>query len=427
MTKVCELLAPAGNMDKLRAAVHYGADAVYLGGKEFSLRARAGNFTREGIVEAVEFAHKHGVKVYVTVNIFAHNRDLGPAAEYLEFLRGSGADALIISDPGILRLASRHAPDIPVHLSTQANTLNSSSVLFWQDMGVKRVNLARELGIAEIREIRDASDIELEVFVHGALCISYSGRCMLSLYLTGRDANQGNCAHPCRYKYRLEESKRPGEYFPVEEDGRGAYIFNSRDLCLAGRLPEIVAAGVDSIKIEGRMKGIYYVAGVVRAYRAALDFAQREKWSPEKPATIPSEILQELDTLGSRGYTENFFLASPKRDDMLYQGPEIDQTWIPAGIVLDDLGKGRARVKVASIIRKGDVLEYMHREILNTPFRVEEIIDGSGNIIEQAPGGSVVEIAVEQAAGFEPEPWSCNGLLRRSPPEHLEIKEVMKS
>jgi putative protease len=242
-----ELLAPAGNMEKLKTAIHYGADAVYLGGRKYSLRARAGNFDDREIRQAVDYAHDRGVKVYITINIFAHNRDLDGLEEYLLVLEDADVDGLIVADPGILFICNQTVPKMPIHLSTQANVTNGASARFWAAQGVARLNLARELGLVEIREIRQATDIQLEIFVHGALCISYSGRCMLSNYFTGRDANQGDCAHPCRYSYTIVEEKRPGQYFPVEEDERGTYIFNSRDLCLLGRLPELIGAGADSI------------------------------------------------------------------------------------------------------------------------------------------------------------------------------------
>ena len=276
--EVPELLAPAGNFDKLVMAIHYGADAVYLGGLKYSLRARAGNFDDTGIIRAVDYAHAHGVKVYITVNIFAHNRDLDGLSDDLIFLRKADVDGLIIADPGIFHIARQVVPELPLHLSTQANVTNVASAQFWQQQGVSRLNLARELGLEEIRQVRRGTDVELEIFVHGALCISYSGRCMLSNYFTGRDANQGDCAHPCRYSYKLVEEKRPDQYFPVEEDERGTYIFNSRDLCLLQRLPELVSAGVDSIKIEGRMKSIGYVGSVVRLYRAALDWIKKRNF-----------------------------------------------------------------------------------------------------------------------------------------------------
>ena len=418
MVRKCELLAPAGNMEKLKTAIHYGADAVYLGGKAFSLRARAGNFSDSEIPKAVTFAHSKGVKVYVTVNIFAHNRDLAKLKDYLVFLASAGVDGFIISDPGIIRIAREVTPSISIHLSTQANTTNSSSVLFWEELGIRRVNLARELGIDEIREIRKQSKIELEVFVHGALCISYSGRCMLSLYLTGRDANLGNCAHPCRYKYRLEESQRPGEYFPVEEDDRGVYIFNSKDLCLVRRLPEILDAGVDSIKIEGRMKGLYYIASVVRAYRQALNFLYENRQDVEgfRSLSVPEHIVQELHRLGSRGYTENFFSSPPDRSDMLYEGAKVDQSWIPACSVVQEVDGHSVRVKVLSIIRKDDVLEYMHRTLGQTPFKVTGLIDSNGNTVEQAIGGDEVIMNVEYVDSRAIS-WEEDGLIRRRPPK----------
>ncbi|MDA8165592.1 MAG: U32 family peptidase, partial [Desulfobacteraceae bacterium] len=266
-----ELLAPAGSFEKLVTAIHYGADAVYLGGKQFSLRARATNFDEAGLREAVAYAHARGVKAYVTVNVFARREDFARLPGYLVFLGEIGADAIIVSDPGILRVASRVVPGLAIHLSTQANVTNPESARFWREQGVSRLNLARELSLPEIAAIRESLDARIEIFVHGALCISYSGRCLLSHYLTGRSANRGDCAHPCRYRYALVEEKRPGQHFPVEEDDRGTYIMNARDLCLLARLPELLAAGVDSLKIEGRMKGVYYVGGVVRVYRAALD------------------------------------------------------------------------------------------------------------------------------------------------------------
>lgn len=415
MRTTCELLAPAGSMEKLKVAIRYGADAVYLGGNRFSLRARAGNFSEDQIVDAVKFAHSKDVKVYVTVNIFAHNRDLDTAKEHMIFLRDSGVDALIISDPGLIRIAKGVAPEIPLHLSTQANTTNISSAMFWQDQGLKRVNLARELGIKEIRTIRQGTDLELEVFVHGALCISYSGRCMLSLYLTGRDANQGHCAHPCRYSYRLEESKRKGVFYPVEEDERGLYFFNSKDLCLIRRLPEIMEAGVDSIKIEGRMKGLYYLAGVVRLYRAALDFLENSEKKGD--VVIPEELVKEIGNFGSRGFTENFFNSYPEREDMLYKGPEIDQTWIPAGLILEDSHSDTVTIKVTSIVRVGDTLDYMHRAVLESSFMVRDIISEEGLSIQQASGGMVVSIKTEMECGSKGFKWNADSLLRRKPPE----------
>ncbi len=357
-----ELLAPAGSFDKLVTAIHYGADAVYLGGREYSLRSRAANFDEAGIKHAVAYAHDYGAKVYVTVNIFAHNCDFEGLADYLCFLQEAKVDGLIIADPGIFHVARQTVPELPVHLSTQANVTNVESARFWQSQGIGRLNLAREMGIEEIRQVRQGTDLELEVFVHGALCISYSGRCMLSNYFTGRDANQGDCAHPCRYSYKLVEEKRPEQYFPVEEDARGTYIFNSRDLCLLQRLPELVAAGVDSIKIEGRMKSVGYVGSVVRAYRAALDWIKTEIVSGADCAelVVPQSFVKEMKKIGTRGQTENFFNAPPSSEAMLYDTMRTDQGHVPAGIVcaVDPLV-----IDVRNPIECADTLEYLCREI----------------------------------------------------------------
>ncbi len=410
-----ELLAPAGNLEKLKIAVHYGADAVYFGGKEFSLRAQAGNFSESEMKEAVHFCHEHGSRAYVTVNVFAHNRDIERVPEYLRWLQEIGVDALIISDPGIFRIAGEVAPGLPVHVSTQANTTNIESARFWKEAGASRVNLARELGIDEIRKITAESGIETEVFVHGALCISYSGRCMLSLYMTGRDANKGACAHPCRYRYALQEEKRPGKFFPVEEDGRGVYIFNSRDLCLVKRLPELVDAGVSSIKIEGRMKGLFYVAGIVRTYRAALDHIYGALERGSDPA-VPERFFEELRPFGSRGYTENFFDGPPDASDMLYEGGSADQTYSPAAVVVEG---GRApMLRVGHILRHGDRLEYMERGLGITPFTVTEIFDDQGRKIGQALGGDTVR--VKTMPDIEMESWA---VIRRLQSDIARDKE----
>jgi putative protease len=360
--KIPELLAPAGNMEKLITAVHYGADAVYLGGSNYSLRAGAGNFNNQDISKAVAYAHEREVKVYIALNVFAHNRDLKQFTEHLRSLRDTGADGLIVADPGILLLCKETVPDMPVHLSTQANVTNSHSVRFWASQGVRRINLARELSLREIREIRQGTDTELEIFVHGALCISYSGRCMLSNYLTGRDANQGSCAHPCRYSYALVEEKRPGVYFPVEEDERGTYIFNSRDLCLLSRLPELVAVGVDAIKIEGRMKSMGYVGAAVRVYRAALDFIkeQADQGTEVEHIVLPESFRKEINKVGTRGQTENFFNESPSADAMLYDTIRINQQYSPVGIVR---ASTPLLIEARNVLTTGDRIEYLGREL----------------------------------------------------------------
>ncbi len=406
-----ELLAPAGNFEKLVTAIHYGADAVYLGGKKFSLRAHAANFSKNELKNAVTYAHDRSVKVYVTINILAHNEDLPSLPDYLLHLAEIGVDGLIISDPGILSTTKRVTPDIPIHLSTQANVTNVESALFWQNQGVKRINLARELSLAEIKAFKKRIQAEIEVFVHGALCISYSGRCLLSCYLTGRDANRGTCAHPCRYSYALLEEKRPNQYFPIEEDGRGTYIFNSRDLCLLKRLPELNAAGVHSLKIEGRMKSIYYVGSVVRVYRAALDLLA-ETPLPDDPdhgkkLTLPDRFMLELMKVGSRGYTENFFDNPPGAKEMLYNSPRIEQSHIPAGVVRKPGPK--PLVEARNPIRRGERLEYLEQGLNHFSFTVDEMRDQDGIILEQANPGNLITLKTTPTA----EGWEKNALLRK--------------
>lgn len=404
--KIPELLAPAGNFEKLKTAIHYGADAVYMGGKKLSLRAHAANFSNAGIEEAIAYAHDRGVKVYVTVNILAHNRDLAGIEDYLHTLKRAGADGLIISDPGILAIAGDEVPQIPIHLSTQANVTNLAAARFWQKQGVKRVNLARELSLAELIQIRESINIEMEVFVHGALCISYSGRCMLSHYLTGRSANKGDCAHPCRYNYVLEEEKRPGSFFPVEEDGRGTYIFNSKDLCLLNQLPRLVDAGMDSLKIEGRMKSVYYVGAVVRVYRAALDsLAEQDNLSN---FIMPGKFMDELLKLGSRGYTENFFSSVPGAAEMLYEGASVPQKYMPIGIVVEPGDRGV--IEVRNPIRPNDLFDYLMPGIESSSHRIISITNDKGETLEQANPGNIVTLHTSPA----PVNWLKNGLLRKS-------------
>jgi len=392
--KIPELLAPAGSFEKLVTAIHYGADAVYLAGKRFSLRARAGNFDENGLRQAVRYAHARGVKIYVTINIFAHNADLEGLENYLIFLRETGVDALIIADPGILCVARETLPDMAIHLSTQANVTNGASARFWTSQGVGRLNLARELGLAEIKEIRAATAVELEIFVHGALCISYSGRCMLSNYFTGRDANRGDCAHPCRYSYRLVEEKRPGQYFPVEEDERGTYIFNSQDLCLLNRLPELVAAGVSSLKIEGRMKAVGYVGGVVRVYRAVLDWIReqlRAGCSAEE-LVVPGYFAEEVEKLGTRGWTENFFAGAPEAAGMMYDRMRMEQTWVPVGIVrrVEPLV-----IETRNVLEIGDQVEYLGRDYVTIKCTVARMRLADGTPVERANPGQEVALCTE--------------------------------
>lgn len=355
-----ELLAPAGNFEKMVTAIHYGADAVYMGGKQFSLRAKAGNFSEEKMMEAVGYAHAHDVKVYITINILAHNRDFSGLDDYLLQLKKAGVDGLIISDPGILRCARKIVPDIPVHLSTQANVTNAQAAQFWFEQGVSRLNLARELSLEELLEVRSETQGELEIFVHGAICISYSGRCMLSNYMTGRDANQGACAHPCRYSYKLLEEKRPGEYFPVEEDERGTYIFNSKDLCLLEGLAELVASGANSLKIEGRMKSIFYVGGVTRIYRAALDYLKdlpTEAWENPAEIVLPSMFGEEIAKTGTRGTSQNFFRQAPGSSEMLYKGSRVQMEVEPVAVIRRE--GAFPLVEARNVLETGDQIEYM--------------------------------------------------------------------
>lgn len=392
--RVPELLAPAGSMEKLITAVHYGADAVYLGGKQYSLRARAGNFDDQGIRDAVAYAHEHGVKVYITVNIFAHNRDLEGLEEYLLFLEDTGVDALIVADPGIVFICRQVVPKMSIHLSTQANITNSASARFWAKQGIGRLNLAREMGLADINEIRRATDIDLEIFVHGALCISYSGRCMLSNYFTGRDANHGDCAHPCRYSYKIVEEKRPGQYFPVEEDERGTYIFNSRDLCLLERLPELIGAGADSIKIEGRMKSMGYVGAIVRVYRAALDFIEEQLFSGKSIHTIvlPQDFSKEIKKIGTRGQTENFFDAPPSSEDMLYDTMRTDQPFAPVGIVRDNQP---LLIEARNVLETGDQVEYLGRALQPVLCTVTSMRKEDGTVTTRENPGNRVMIETD--------------------------------
>jgi len=405
-----ELLAPAGNYEKLVTAIHYGADAVYLGGKSFSLRAKAGNFSNESMREGIIYAHEHGVKVYVTVNIIAHNKDFAGLEEYLLGLQNMGADGLIISDPGIFSCATKTVPELPIHLSTQANVTNKESASFWFEQGAKRLNLARELSLAEIAEIRNSVQGELEIFVHGALCISYSGRCMLSNYMTGRDANQGSCAHPCRFSYSLVEEKRPGEYFPVEEDERGTYIFNSKDLCLLEMLPQLVASGVDSLKIEGRMKSIFYVGGVVRVYRAALDYLAalpEEAWNEPDAISFPPSFIEELQRTGTRGATENFIKERPGSHEMIYTSSRASQFYEPVAVVRKAGDKPFVEIRNALFV--GEEVEYMQPGLALIPLIIRAMKDEGGELVTKANPGNKVFLETDPPL----DDCRANGILRR--------------
>lgn len=301
-----ELLAPAGSLEKLKTAVHFGADAVYMGGKNYSLRNFAGNFTNKEMIEGINYAQKNNVKAYITCNIFPESSEIKAFEDYIKFLSDIKPDALIIADPGVVELALQNAPHIPIHLSTQANTTNYMSANFWKKNGVSRINLARELTIEEVRAVKENSDIEVEIFIHGAMCISYSGRCLLSSFLSGRSANKGKCSHPCRWKYHVQEELRPGEYYPVMEDDKGTYIFNSKDLCMIEHLDKVIETGVDSLKIEGRMKGTFYLGSVVKTYRDAID-----NYFKTKEYKLKSEWTELLSSVANRKYCTGFFLNDP--------------------------------------------------------------------------------------------------------------------
>jgi putative protease len=347
-----ELLAPAGDFEKLRTAIHYGADAVYLGDSRFSLRGKAGNFDAAEMGEAVDYARSRGVKVYVTVNIFPHNRDLGPVEEHIPFLEEIGPDAVIVSDPGVFALFRKRAPRLDLHVSTQANVTNAESARFWEGLGAKRIVLSRELSIEEIGQIRKRTDVELEVFVHGSICISYSGRCYISSFLAARSANTGECTNCCRWNYALVEEKRPGEYFPVFDDGRGTYLMSSRDLCMIGHLPLLAEAGVNSFKIEGRMKGINYVAGVVKTYREAIDAMTKDC------RTAEARWMRELSMFSSRGYTTGMFFGRQPDAGYNFDGESYRMSHELVGVVVDVSG-GVARIGLRNRLDRGDLLEYL--------------------------------------------------------------------
>jgi len=377
-----ELLAPAGDLEKLKVAVLYGADAVYLGGRHFGLRAGAGNFGAGEMAEGVRFAHGKGARVYVTVNIFAHNRDLEELPDYLQSVSAAGVDRVIVSDPGVVEMVRRLHPDLPVHLSTQANTTNWAATRFWEERGVSRIVLARELSLEEIKEIRKRVGAELEIFVHGAMCIAYSGRCLLSNYFTGRDANRGDCAQSCRWRYALVEEKRPGEYLAVEEDGRGTYILGSRDLCLIEYIPELVQAGINSFKIEGRMKSVNYVAGVVKAYRMVLDAYLAD---PGNYRFDPA-WLEEIGKVSHRRYTTGFLFGNPGPSGQHYEGEVYRRSHVFVGLVRSyDERTGMALVEQRNRFAVGDEVEVMVPGGNDFKQKVTAIYDEEGNSIDVAP------------------------------------------
>lgn len=385
-----ELLAPAGNFEKLEIAVHYGADAVYLGGKDFSLRNFSGNFTSDELPRAISFAQNRGVKVYVACNIFPRNFELEAIGTYLKFLGELGPDAVIVSDPGIVALAREVMQQVPLHLSTQANTTNYKSVLFWEKMGVKRINVARELSLQEIRDIAAMCSLEIEVFVHGAMCISYSGRCLLSSFMANRESNRGMCSHPCRWKYAMVEELRPGQYYPIAEDDRGSYILNSKDLCMIAHLPALVTSGVTSLKIEGRMKGINYLASVVKSYREAIDHYY------ENPGAyyVKDIWLEELNKVSHRGYCSGFYFGHPEETTPNYSDCICGGEYLFVGKVLSQAGKGRVTVDVRNKIVKKDAIEILTKLGPSRRDTVYDIVDTEGVSVSCVQPGIVVTLAL---------------------------------
>ena len=378
-----ELLIPAGSLDVLKTAVVYGADAVYIGGEAFGLRAKAHNFSLEDMKEGVEFAHSRGVKVYVTANILAHNDDLEGVEQYFEELKSVKPDALIISDPGVFAIAKRVLPEMELHVSTQANNTNYGTYLFWYQQGAKRVVSARELSLKEIREIRARipEDMEIESFMHGAMCISYSGRCLLSNFFTGRDANQGACTHPCRWKYSIVEETRPGEYMPVYENERGTYIFNSKDLCMIEHIPELIDAGIDSFKIEGRMKTALYVATVARTYRKAIDDYLED---PELYRKNMPWYLDQISNCTYRQFTTGFYFGRPDDEAQIYDSNTYVREYTYLGIIGGERD-GMYRIEQRNKFSVGETIELMKPNGDNIEVTVKKIVDEDGNEQESAP------------------------------------------
>ncbi len=379
-----ELLVPAGSLEVLKTAVMFGADAVYIGGEAFGLRAKAKNFSRADMAEGIRFAHAHGVKVHVTANILAHNSDLGGAREYFRELKELKPDALIIADPGMFMMAREICPEIDIHVSTQANNTNYETFLFWYRQGAKRVVSARELSLEEIREIRSKvpEELEIESFIHGAMCISYSGRCLLSSYFTGRDANHGACTHPCRWNYAVVEEKRPGEYLPVYENERGTFIFNSKDLCMIEHIPEMADAGIDSFKIEGRMKTALYVAAVARTYRRAIDDYAESK---EKYEANMDWYREEIAKCTYRQFTTGFYFGRPDETTQIYNESTYVNEYIYLGLVQAVDGKGRAKIEQKNKFCVGDRIEIMKPDGSNVDTQVLSLTTEEGIQVESAP------------------------------------------
>ncbi|WP_406242207.1 U32 family peptidase [Tissierella carlieri] len=379
-----ELLAPAGDLEKLKMAIMYGADAVYLGGDSFGLRKASKNFSVEEIEEGIRFAHERGKKVYITLNIVPHNEDMEGLEEYVTKLYEIKADAVIVSDPGMFSVIRRTVPELPIHLSTQASVTNYETMMFWYNLGVRRIVLARELSFKEIESMSTKlpKDLEIEAFVHGAMCMSYSGRCLISNYMTGRDANRGDCAHPCRYKYNLVEEKRPGEYFPVFEDEEGTFIMNSKDLCMIEFIPQLIKSGIKSFKIEGRVKSSYYVATVIRAYRMAID----EYYKNPDNYRFDEKWLKEIKKASHRDFTTGFYLGKPTNEAQVYSTSSYVRGYDFVGLILNyDEETKIATVEQRNRMFVGEEIEVFgpNKEFFTQI--IEEMWDEEGNEIEVAP------------------------------------------
>ena len=389
-----ELLAPAGTLEKLKFAVQYGADAVYIAGKKYGLRAFAVNFDHDQMAEGIRFAHERNVKIYVTVNVFAHNDDFEGLEDYLNELLDLKVDAIIASDPGIIRIARKYVPDLPVHISTQANTTNWSATQMWKDLGAERVVLARELTLREIQEIKNKVDVELETFVHGAMCISYSGRCLLSNYMAERDSNSGQCAQACRWNYNLVEEKRPNEFYPIQEDERGTYVFNSQDLCLLGHLPELIQTGIASLKIEGRMKSAYYVATIIRAYRNMIDACF-------DGAEISGDLgfwMEELQKVSHRPYTTGFYFGKPEKGALTLESSQYIRPYDFIGVVQDyDPETKMATIEQRNHFKVGDTIEFFSPKYGFFRQEIKEMWDKNGEALAVAPHAQqIVRMHVDQ-------------------------------
>ncbi len=369
MNKI-ELLAPAGDLEKLKYAIHYGADAVYIGGQAFSMRTKAKNFSKEDMLEGIKYVHDRGKKIYLTLNIIPHNEEFKYLESYLKEINTYGFDALIVSDPGTLMYVKEYTNDIEIHLSTQANNTNYVSAKFWHQQGISRVILARELSLEEIKEMKEKipETLELEAFVHGAMCISYSGRCLISNYMTGRDANKGNCAHACRWKYKLVEATRPDEEYPIEETEDGTFFFNSKDLCMIEHIPDLIESGLSSLKIEGRMKSAYYVANIIRVYREAIDAYYEGREYTE-------DWLKEIKKASHRKFTTGFYYKKPDNNDQLYESSSYDRFYNFCGIVLDYDEKTKlATIEQRNKLKLGDEVEIMQPGYKSFEQKIETLI-----------------------------------------------------